>query len=40
MQTATLAHDDGRFDVTLHRYGKLFHFSDGSHNGAIQWQDR
>ena len=40
MQTATLAHDNGRFDVTLHRYGKPFHFSDSSHNGAIQWKDR
>ena len=37
MQTATLARDDGHFDIALHRYGKPFHFSDDSHNGAIQW---
>ena len=40
MQAATLAHDNGRFDVALHWYGKPLHFSDSSHNGAIQWKYR
>ncbi len=35
MQIAALACDDGHFDITLHGDSKPFHFSDGSHNGAI-----